>query len=275
MTDALFDLHGKVALVTGALGLLGRQHCECLAQAGAHVVALDLDGAACERFASELSARERVECLGLPADITRKAELERVKAQVLARFGRLDVLINNAALDDKVPASLLDEAHNPRSFEHFPEEVFRRSLEVNVTGTFLCCQVFGSHMAQHGGGSIVNVASTYALVGPDQRLYREPERAQRFFKSAAYPTSKGALLALTRFVATYWGSAQVRVNALCPGGVQTDQPEHFVRAYGERTPLARMAHADDYRGAVVFLASEASRYMTGATVVVDGGFTAW
>lgn len=271
----LFSLRGKVVVVTGALGLLGREHCASLARAGAHVVALDLDGDACARLAEELSARERVACMGAGADIANKAELERVRDAVLARFGDLSALINNAALDDKVPASANDTDANPRSFEHFPEALFRRSLEVNVTGTFLCCQVFGSHMAAQRAGSIVNVASTYALVGPDQRLYREPERAQRFFKSAAYPTSKGALLALTRFLAAYWGPLHVRVNALCPGGVQTDQPEHFVQAYSARTPLARMARADDYHGAVVFLASDASSYMTGATLVVDGGFTAW
>jgi NAD(P)-dependent dehydrogenase (short-subunit alcohol dehydrogenase family) len=270
-----FELSGRVAIVTGALGLLGRQHCESLARAGAHVVVLDLDAAGCEQLAAELTQRERVTCLAAAADIVSKPALERVRDAVLRAFGRIDVLINNAALDDKVPAPLDDNELNVRAFEHYPEALFRRTLEVNVTGTFLACQVFGTVMAEQKQGSIVNVASTYALVGPDQRLYREPERTQRFFKSAAYPTSKGALLALTRFLASYWGPVQVRVNALCPGGVQVDQPEHFVRAYAERTPLARMAQADDYRGAVVFLASDASRYMTGATLVVDGGFTAW
>jgi len=266
-------LSGKVAIVTGALGLLGRQHCQSLARAGAHVIVLDLDSDGCERFARELERDEHVRCLPAAADIVSKQALEDVRARILERFGRIDVLINNAALDDKVPAE--DAGPNPRSFEHYPEALFRRTLEVNVTGTFLACQVFGSTMAEQRSGSIVNVASTYALVGPDQRLYREPDRAQRFFKSAAYPTSKGALLALTRFLASYWGAVQVRVNALCPGGVQVDQPEHFVRAYTDRTPLGRMAQPDDYQGAVVFLASDASRYMTGATLVVDGGFTAW
>jgi NAD(P)-dependent dehydrogenase (short-subunit alcohol dehydrogenase family) len=254
---------------------LGRQHCESLAHAGAHVVVLDLDRAGCEQFAADLERTEHVQCLAAAADITSKPTLETVRERVLSRFGHIDVLINNAALDDKVPAPADDSGQNQRMFEHFPEDLFRRTLEVNVTGTFLTCQVFGTTMAEQKAGSIVNVASTYGLVGPDQRLYREPERAQRFFKSAAYPTSKGAVLAFTRFLAAYWGPVQVRVNALCPGGVQVDQPEHFVRAYSERTPLGRMAQPSDYRGAVVFLASDASRYMTGATVVVDGGFTAW
>jgi NAD(P)-dependent dehydrogenase (short-subunit alcohol dehydrogenase family) len=244
-----------------------------LARAGAHVVVLDLDADGCEKFAGELSHATDVHCLAAHGDIVSKPTLEAVRERVLSQFGRIDALINNAALDDKVPAD--EGGHNPRAFEHYPEELFRRTLDVNVTGTFLACQVFGTVMAQQKQGSIVNVASTYALVGPDQRLYREPDRAQRFFKSAAYPTSKGALLSFTRFLASYWGPQQVRVNALCPGGVQVDQPEHFVRAYAERTPLGRMAQPEDYRGAVVFLASDASRYMTGATLVVDGGFTAW
>lgn len=269
------ELSGKVAIVTGALGLLGRQHCQSLAAAGAHVVVLDLDAAGCEQFAAELERSEDVQCLGTSADITDKASLELTRERILKRFGHIDALVNNAALDDKVPAPDDDAGPNPRSFEHFPEALFRRTLEVNVTGTFLACQVFGTPMAEQKSGSIINVASTYGLVAPDQRLYREPERAQRFFKSAAYPTSKGAVLSLTRFLASYWGPAQVRVNALCPGGVQVDQPEHFVRAYSERTPLGRMAQPEDYRGAVVFLASDVSRYMTGATLVVDGGFTAW
>jgi NAD(P)-dependent dehydrogenase (short-subunit alcohol dehydrogenase family) len=273
MTDTQPELRGKVAIVTGALGLLGKHHCESLARAGAHVVVLDIDAAGCELFAAELEQREQVQCLPGAADIASKRTLEAVRDRVLARFGRIDVLINNAALDDKVPAD--DSSLNPARFEHYPEELFRRTLEVNVTGTFLACQVFGSVMADQKSGSIVNVASTYALVGPDQRLYREPGRAQRFFKSAAYPASKGAVISLTRFLAAYWGPVQVRVNTLVPGGVQADQAEHFLRAYAERTPLGRMAEPGDYRGAVVFLASDASRYMTGATLVVDGGFTAW
>jgi NAD(P)-dependent dehydrogenase (short-subunit alcohol dehydrogenase family) len=273
---ALFDLQSKVAIVSGALGLLGRQHCECLAEAGAHVVAVDLDPAGCAQLAQELEQRHDRACLGVAADIVSQAELVAVRDRVLARFDRIDVLVNNAALDDKVTPEA--SGANSRAFEHFPLEAFRRSLDVNVTGMFLACQVLGTPMAQRGAGSIINLASTYALVGPDQRLYREAHVAasdQTFFKSPAYPTSKGAVLGFTRFLAAYWGACNVRVNALCPGGVQNAQPEHFVSAYAARTPLQRMAAAGDYRGAIVFLASDASSYMSGSTLVVDGGFTAW
>jgi len=268
-----FDLSGKLAIVTGATGLLGREHCDCLAEAGAHVVAVDLEQQACQALADELSARYQRPALGLAADITVPAALSALRDTVLARFDRLDILVNNAALDDKV--AMGPAAKDRSRFEDYPVEAFRRSLDVNVTGTFLACQTLGSVMAQRGKGSIINVASTYGLVAPDQRLYRAPDGSQGFFKSAAYPASKAAVIALSRFLATYWGAQGVRVNALCPGGVRAAQPDHFVDAYAARTPLGRMAQPGDYRGALVMLASDASSYMTGATLVVDGGFTTW
>jgi NAD(P)-dependent dehydrogenase (short-subunit alcohol dehydrogenase family) len=263
-------LEGKVAVVTGALGLLGQEHCRALADAGARVVLTDLDSAACARVAKEFGNG----ALGLGADITSEVSVKALRDQVLAAAGgRIDVLVNNAAINDKFedPAKAAEQSR----FEAYPVALFRQSLEVNVTGTFLCAQVLGSEMARAGQGSIINVSSTYGLVAPDQSLYRKPDGTQAFWKTAAYPTTKGAVLAFTRFLAAYWGAAGVRVNALCPGGVEAGQDPWFVEAYSRRTPLGRMARPDDYRGAVVFLASDASRYMTGAALVVDGGFTTW
>jgi NAD(P)-dependent dehydrogenase (short-subunit alcohol dehydrogenase family) len=265
-----FALDGRVAVVTGAAGLLGREHGMALARAGAHVVVTDLAEGPCRDLASELSRESGREALGHPADVTDQGSVRTLADAVLARFGRLDVLVNNAAINDKV-----EDGNASFPFETYPLDLWDRALRVNVTGAFLCCQVLGAEMARRGGGSIINIASTYALVGPDPSLYRAEAGAQVFWKSAAYPTTKAALLGLTRFLAAYWGHVGVRVNILCPGGVQNGQDEGFVSRYARRTPLGRMAQPTDYAGAVVFLASEASAYMTGAHLVVDGGFTAW
>jgi len=267
----LFELEGKVALVTGALGLLGREHCAALAEAGASVVLSDLNSDALEAAAQRLRERTSRQTLAVPADITREADVDRLRDATLARFGRIDVLVNNAAIDDKLSA---DAAHEFR-FENYSIERFRSMLDVNVVGVFLCCQRLGSWMAERGSGSIINIASTYGLVAPRQDLYQREDGTQRFWKSPAYPASKGAVLQLTRFLAAYWGEREVRVNALCPGGVDTGQDAYFRARYAERTPLKRMAEPGDYRGALTFLASDASRYMTGASLVVDGGFTIW
>jgi NAD(P)-dependent dehydrogenase (short-subunit alcohol dehydrogenase family) len=273
---AELDLSGKVAVVTGATGLLGRQHCRALARAGAHVVATDLDPEALAALTVELAERaepaeSRGELLAVAADVTIERSLDQLRDAVLARYDGIDVLVNNAAIDDK----FLAESEGGGRFESYPIEQFRRILDVNVAGVFACCQRLGSVMAERGRGSIINVASTYGIVAPNQDLYVGADGRQRFFKSAAYPASKGAVLQLTRFLAAYWGRRGVRVNALSPGGVDTGQDAHFRQRYAERTPLGRMARATDYMGALVFLASEASAYMTGANLIVDGGFTIW
>jgi len=265
----LFSLKGRTAVVTGAAGLLGRQHCRVLADAGAVVAASDLDIERAERLAADLGDG----AFASPMDVADPASVEHCRDAVLAQTGRIDILINNAAINDKVedPQTVLETSR----FENYPLAMWRRSLEVNVTGVFICSQVIGSHMAEAGSGSIINIASTYGIVAPNQSLYRSPDGEQSFFKSAAYPTTKGAVLAFTRFLAAYWGHAGVRVNAVSPGGVQDAEPNSFSEEYARRTPLGRMASADDYHGALLFLASDASSYMTGANLVVDGGFTIW
>jgi len=265
----LFSLQGKTAVVTGGAGLLGRYHCKALADAGATVVVADLDEAKCQPLAESLSN----EAFGSVADVTDIQSIRDLLAQVMARTGRVDVLVNNAAINERIenPIMAVEESR----FETFSLARWRQSLEVNVTGVFVCSQVIGSKMVELGGGSIINIASTYGIVAPDQSLYRAPDGTQRFFKSAAYPTGKGAVIALTRYLASYWGRVGVRVNALSPGGVEDGQDPFFLQQYARRTPLARMAAPEDYMGALVFLASDASSYMTGADLVVDGGFTIW
>jgi NAD(P)-dependent dehydrogenase (short-subunit alcohol dehydrogenase family) len=269
----LFSLQDHVAVVTGALGLLGKHHCHALAEAGAHVAAVDLDQGRCAAFGEELTRSYQRPMLGLGVDITTKDALVGLRDRVLETFGSIDILVNNAAINDMFenPQAAAEQSR----FENYPLELWQRSLDVNLTGTFLCSQTLGAVMARKGHGSIINVASTYGIVAPDQSLYRRPDGTQNFYKSASYPTTKGAILAFTRFLAAYWGHAGVRVNSLSPGGVENAQDEHFVQNYAARTPLGRMAAPTDYKGALVFLASEASAYMTGANLVVDGGWTSW
>ena len=264
----LFSLAGKVAIVTGAAGLLGRQHCIALADAGAKVVVADIDVDAARAFATELGKHHH--CVRV--DVTDKRSLEVALAEVVKAFGTIDILVNNAAINDTFERPEL--AAQQSRFETFPLESWKKSLDVNITGVYLTCQVFGTAMAAKGSGSIINIASTYGVVAPDQAIYRNEAGQQQFYKGPAYPSCKGAVISFTRYLAAYWGDKGVRVNALSPGGVWNNQESFFVKNYAKKTLLGRMANASDYRGAIVFLASEASAYMTGANIVVDGGWTA-
>jgi NAD(P)-dependent dehydrogenase (short-subunit alcohol dehydrogenase family) len=269
---APFALAGRVAVVTGGIGLLGRQFCTAMLDAGAEVVVADIDALGCRRFAEELAWMGTGRAFGYGVDVTRPDSLQALRDEVLRRSGRLDVLVNSAAVNDRFDESAGGEALR---FETYPLAAWERALEVNLTGTFLACQVLGTEMARRGSGSIINIASTYGMVAPDQRLYQRADGTQRFWKSAAYPAAKGGVIAFTRFLAAYWAEAGVRVNVISPGGVEAGQDEFFLRGYGARTPMGRMARPDELRGAAVFLAGEAASYMTGANLVVDGGWTAW
>ena len=264
----MFSLQGKTAIVTGALGLIGKKHCEALALAGANVIVADLDGTQAEQFAEELGQTH----LGISVDVTSKESLIKVLDVILSKYDTIDILVNNAAINDMFENPAL--AKDLSAFENYPLSAFQKSLDVNITGVFLCSQVFGSHMAETGGGSIINIASTYGMVGPDQTIYRDECGEQNFYKSPAYPVTKGAVINFTRFLAAYWGDKGIRVNTLSPGGVENGQNEIFIQKYSTKTLLGRMARSSDYQGALVFLASEASAYMTGANLVVDGGWTA-
>ncbi len=265
----LFSLKNKVAIVTGALGLIGKHHCLALSEAGANIVVADLDEEKCIKFAEELPT----DSLGVGVDITKSASIKKLRDLALDKFGSIDILVNNAAINDMFENP--QAAEELSMFENYPLDMWQKSIDVNVTGTFLCSQIIGTEMSRQGKGSIINIASTYGMVGPDQSIYKKPDGSQSFYKSPAYPATKGAIINFTRFLAAYWGNKGVRVNTLSPGGVENNQDEYFVNNYSQKTMLNRMAQPYDYKGAIVFLASDASSYMTGANLVVDGGWTAW
>ena len=264
-----FSLKNKTAVVTGALGLLGRQHCYALAEAGANVIVCDLDDNKCKDFAKTLT----VDGMGCGVDITNTDSVKELKIKILNQFGKIDVLVNNAAINDMFENPAI--AGELSMFENYPLDMFRKSMDVNVIGTFICSQILGSEMAKAGNGSIINIASTYGVVAPDQSIYKDEQGKQTFYKSAAYPVTKGAVISFTKFLAAYWGNKGVRVNSLSPGGVENNQDQFFIDNYSQKTPLGRMAKPEDYKGALVFLASDASSYMTGANLIIDGGWTAW
>ncbi len=269
MSKDLFSLEGKVAVVTGALGLLGKNHCQALSEAGANVVAVDLNESECRKFAESLPTKS----MGVECNITKENSVKKLRAETLTKFNKIDILVNNAAINDMFenPNAAADKS----KFENYPIDLWQKSLDVNLTGTFLCSQILGTEMAISGKGSIINIASTYGLVAPNQSIYKKENGDQAFYKSPSYPVTKGAIISFTRFLAAYWGKKGVRVNTLSPGGVENKQEDYFIKNYSEHTPLGRMAQPTDYKGAIIFLASDASSYMTGANLVVDGGWTAW
>jgi 2-deoxy-D-gluconate 3-dehydrogenase len=274
LVPALFDLSGRVAVLTGGAGLLGRQYARTLLRAGAHVLIADIDGGAAAREAAAAVDDARGEAMALQVDVTCQQDVSALMEAALERWGRLDALINNAAVDPK--ADTREDDALSSTFEDLPLARWQHSLDVNLTGAFLCAQAAGRAMVRAGGGVIVNVSSTYGLVAPDQRLYaRDGEERQRRFKPASYAVTKAAVAHLTRYLAAYWGPSGIRVNTLTPHGILNGHDSEFVRRFNSRTPLGRMARIDEMNGPLLFLVSDASSYMTGANLVIDGGWTAW
>jgi 2-deoxy-D-gluconate 3-dehydrogenase len=272
-----FDLTGRVAIVTGGVGLLGTEFCRTLAEAGASVAVIDLNEEKCVATAAELS-QEGYQALGIATDITNPASVNAMVAQVVASFGRLDVLVNSAALDPKFDPQAVSKGIAPGKFEEYPLEQWNAALNVNLTGTFLVTQACVKQMLTQGPtgkGSIINICSTYGLNGPDQRIYRKADGSQPAFKPVYYTVTKAGVVGFTKYLAAYYMETEIRVNMLTPGGVYNNHDETFVKNYSAKTIIGRMAHKDEMNGALLFLASDASSYMTGNNVVVDGGWTAW
>lgn len=272
MNDPLFDLDGRVAVVTGGFGLLGSELSAALLDRGMRVAVVDLRETP-HHHADELTgALERGVVRHDAADVTDRAAVEGVLAAVEQDWGVPHLLVNAAAIDAPPGAPAAEVG----PFEDVPLDAIERVVDVNVLGTLVPCQVIGAAMARERRGSIVNVASVYGMVSPDQSLYDfRREQGEVFVKPVAYAASKSAVLNLTRYLATYWGGSGVRVNTITPHGIVDGQPEPFVEAFARRSPLGRLMEAREAVGAVVFLASDASSYVTGANIVVDGGWTAW
>jgi len=273
MNPDRFNLDGKVAVITGGAGLLGREHATALAEAGATVVITDVRLPDAVRVAEELGTTFKGRTHAVQMDVTDPESIAAGCQAVLARCGGVNILVNNAAIDAKVDAKggLIEFSR----IESFSLRQWNLEVAVGLTGAFLCAQVFGTYMAGHGGGVILNIASDLSVIAPDQRLYRKegvPEDQQPV-KPVTYSVIKSGLVGLTRYLAAYWAAQKVRVNALSPGGVYNHQSDDFVKKLVSLIPQGRMGRPDEYRGAVQFLCSDASEYLTGQNLVMDGGRT--
>jgi NAD(P)-dependent dehydrogenase (short-subunit alcohol dehydrogenase family) len=268
-----FSLTERVVIITGAAGLLGPRHAEAVAAAGGIPVLADLKGEAVKEIAYEITQQYGVPALGIETDITDERAVRALLDATFKQFGRVDVLVNNAARNPKVE----DGAAGFTSLEKFSLEEWQADIAVGLTGAFLCSRVIGEAMAEAGKGSIINISSEYGIIAPDQRLYRvEGERADRQPKKpVSYTVVKAGLHGLTLYLATYWAERSVRTNTITVGGVENGQPAAFLERAAAKIPMGRMGLAHEYQGAVVYLASDASSFVTGANLVVDGGKSIW
>jgi len=267
----LFDLAGKTVIVTGGVGILGRGFCRGLAEFGADVVVADVRGDQAREFAADLAREYGTGALGLACDVADEASVADLVSRTVERFGRIDGLHNNAA------SKSTDLAAFFAPVEDYSLAEWRKIMAVNLDGLFLVAKAVGAQMKRQGrGGSIVQTSSIYGVVASDKRIYEGSHYlGMQISNPPVYSASKAGVVGLTRYLAAYWGDAGIRVNALVPGGVESGQNDTFKQRYAARVPLGRMAQADEMVGALVYLISDASSYVTGQTLVVDGGLTAW
>lgn len=265
----IFNLKGRTIILTGSAGLLGTEYAHILSEAGANLILVDIQETKNKKLEKILRQKYGTNPMAVSTDITNESQVHNLKKTIIAKYGRIDGLINNAFFNHAVKQSKT----GPTPIESFPLEIWNKSMEINLTAVFLCCKEFGSDMAQKRNGVIVNISSIYGIVGADQRIYGK----SGINSPISYASSKGAIVNMTRYLTAYWHGKNVRVNTLTLGGVQDDdyQTKDFIKNYSNKTILNRMAKKDDYIGAMLFLMSDASSYMTGSNVIVDGGWTAW
>ncbi len=275
MLEKLFRLDNKVIVITGATGLLGRKHAEAVACYGGIPILLDLSQQAVDELANELNDKYKVDAVGFTIDITDEEAIEGNVKQLVKKFGKIDGLVNNAANNPKVEDS---EKVNFSRLENFPLDIWDDDIVVGLTGSFLCAKHYGFAISKNiNGGSIVNISSDLGLIAPDQRLYSKEGVAndRQNVKPVTYSVVKTGLIGLTRYLATYWADKNVRCNAMCPGGVENGQSEEFLKEVNTRIPMERMANVGEYQGALLWMLSDASSYLNGAIIPIDGGRTAW
>ena len=272
----LFDMTDRIAVITGGAGLLGMQHARALAEAGAIPILVDIDGKKVKKAALLINEEYDIDSIGIKTDITKISDIKKLSDLIINNtYGTIDILINNAANNPKI-----EKNNNEGTWDRFEElslETWNKDLSINLTGAFLCSQVIGTEMAKRKKGVILNIASDLGVIAPDQRIYKKegiPDNKQHV-KPVTYSVSKFGLIGLTKYLATYWANKNIRVNSLSPAGVYTNQPEDFVKKLSNLIPMNRMAIVDEYKGAIVFLCSDASSYMTGTNLIIDGGKTSW
>lgn len=265
----LFDLAGRTIILTGSAGRLGTNFAHILSDAGANVVLVDINDEKNQKLKTILSKKYKTKPLASNTNITKKEELEQLRDEIINKYGTVDGLVNNAFYSPR-----LDVKRSALKFEDYPSDLWDEVVSVNLTGVFLCCQEFGKIMAkQKTGGSIVNISSIYGINGADQRIYGK----SMLNSPPSYAATKGALVNFTRYLAAYWNRKNIRVNTMTLGGVldKSYMSREFIKNYSEKTMLGRMANSNEYNGALLFLLSDASSYMTGANLVLDGGWSAW
>jgi len=266
----LFDVKNKNIVVTGAAGTLGSEFVDILSQSGANVILVDIDKKI-GQIEKKMRQKYNTKAKAYFSDISKEHNIIELRKKIVFDFKKIDGLINSAGYTNVTAIKQSQKVSVP--FESFPSKLWEKMLAINLTATFYFCREFGSQMVKQKGGSIVNIASTYGMVGADQRIYGN----SKINSPVSYAASKGGIINLTRYLAAYWQGKNIRVNTLSPGGVKDEryQTKSFVKKYSEKTMLGRMAKKDEYNGAVLFLLSDASSYMTGSNLIVDGGWTAW